>query len=415
MNKLKIINDPVYGFIRVSDPLIFDVIQHTFFQRLRRIKQLGLTYLVYPGATHSRFQHVLGATHLMGLSLQVLREKGADISPDEALAAKLAILLHDIGHGPFSHTLEGIIIENVHHETISEALMQSLNSYFGGKLSLAIRIFNNEYEKKFLHQLVSSQLDMDRLDYLRRDSFFTGVSEGIVGFERIIQMLCVYDNTLAIEAKGIYSAEKFLISRRIMYWQVYLHKTVVAAEMMLIMLMKRARWLHARGVELFLTPAIEQLFSRKVNTTAHETIDADLLLLFTKTDDADIDIMVKYWAGHTDRVLSTLAEGLSVRNLFRLYIYQHQNQMPENYGSQIMNSLMSDYGFTEEECGFLYQHGVLTNNAYKPENGGIHVLLGNNKLVDIAEASDISNVSALSQTVTKYYLFYPKFVEKHLL
>lgn len=407
MNKLKIINDPVYGFIRVSDPLIYDIIHHSYFQRLRHIKQLGLTYLVYPGAVHSRFQHALGATHLMGLALQVLKEKGTDISPEEILAAKLAILLHDVGHGPFSHTLEGILVENVHHETISQALMEKINLYFGKNLDLAIRIFNGQYEKSFLHQLVSSQLDMDRLDYLRRDSFFTGVSEGIVGFERIIQMLHVHNNTLAIEAKGIYSAEKFLISRRIMYWQVYLHKTVVAAEMMLVMLIKRARLVFSKGENIFLTPALTELFSM----TNPESQFDEMLTQFTQIDDSDIDAVIKYWVNHSDRVLSILAKGLVSRNLFRLQIFQEERQMPADFGANILNLLKSKYQFTDDECVYLFAHGVLTNNAYKPETNGIQIYFGNNKLTDIAEASDISNVSALSKTVTKYYLFYPKFLE----
>ncbi|MFN8256845.1 MAG: HD domain-containing protein [Bacteroidales bacterium] len=409
-NKRKIINDPIYGFIQIPSELMFDIISHPLFQRLRRIKQLGLTYYVYPGAMHTRFQHVLGAAHLMKEAINILRQKGHDITDEEAEASLIAILLHDIGHGPFSHTLESSFFKNVPHETVSLSFMKQLNTEFSGKLNTGIEVFTGTYEKKFLHQLVSSQLDMDRLDYLRRDSFYTGVSEGVIGSERIIKMLNIVDNELVIEEKGIYSIEKFLIARRLMYWQVYLHKTVISSEQMLIKLIQRARFVFQSGVELFLTPALKFFFSNSIkDANALDKIIENSIPLeeFSKLDDYDIITCIKEWQFAKDKILSFLSKSLVNRNLYKVEIQSkpfHPQKMDE-----LKNELRNYFNFTENEEKYYLITDTIKNNAYsKNLDERINILLKNGMVEDIAIASDVSNISALSKPVEKYFVCYPK-------
>ena len=356
VNKRKIFNDPIYGFITIPSEIIFDLIEHPYFQRLRRIKQLGLTGLVYPGALHTRFHHAMGAMYLMTQAIDVLRAKGVEITTAEAEGVTLAILLHDIGHGPFSHALESSIVSDVSHEQISEIFMDKLNVEMKGKLSLAIQIFKNEYAKKFLHQLVSSQLDMDRLDYLKRDSFFTGVSEGIISSDRILAMLVVSDDSLAIEAKGIYSIEKFIIARRLMYWQVYLHKTVLGAENLLVNILARAKELAAQGEELFATPAF-QLFLKNRFTKNDFTNNAEVLKAFAALDDNDIFTSVKVWQSHKDFVLSTLCCNMVNRNLFHIEL---QNQPFEHQKiADLKQKVKAKYNLKEDEIRyFVYSDSI---------------------------------------------------------
>lgn len=418
-NKKKIINDPVYGFIKISSSDHFDIIEHPYFQRLRRIKQLGLTSLVYPGATHTRFQHALGSYHLMGLAIQVLRSKGIDISPEEEDAALSAILLHDVGHGPFSHALEKSIIENLNHEDLSLLFIQALNEEFGGKLDLAIQIFTGVYHKKFFHQLISGQLDMDRLDYLKRDSFFTGVTEGVIGSDRIVRMLNVVDDGLVVDHKGIYSIEKFLIARRLMYWQVYLHKTVLSSEILLLNLLKRAKHLAVNGIELFSTPALgrflNQPLTRKdflgndsasktagiITTEIKESLDA-----FASLDDNDIIASAKVWSDHPDKVLSFLSGNLINRILYRIEI--KNESFTSEYVENIRRTVSSIYELDEKDLDYLVYEGSISNNAYRSEDEQIKILFHGNVLKDITEASDMLDVSVLSKTVKKYFLCYPK-------
>ena len=368
MTKRKIINDPVYdGFLSVDDPVILQVIEHPWFQRQRRIKQLGLTYLVYPGAMHTRFSHMLGALNLMGRALEVLKQKGVEITDEECRGAKLAILLHDIGHGPFSHTSERVLVD-VPHEDITLLMMQRINKEMGGALDCAISIFSNTYHKHFLHQLVSSQLDMDRLDYLGRDSFFTGVSEGIVGTDRIISMLNVYDDELVVDEKGIYSIEKFIISRRLMYWQVYMHKTVIAADQVLLSILRRAR-------ELGLSTFNFQL----------STFDLDR---FAGVDDDDIMVAVKQWQHSDDETLSTLCRNLVGRRLPAIRF--------------------SNTPFEGVECDYFHGTGVLRNRSYDFADHEIKVLYKDGRCLPISEASDQLDRHFLEKQVIKYYHYYPK-------
>ncbi|MEO6882826.1 MAG: HD domain-containing protein [Bacteroidia bacterium] len=404
-NKRKIINDPVYGFISIPDELTFDLIEHPYFQRLRRIKQLGLTNLVYPGALHTRFHHALGAMHLMGEAIDVIRSKGHKISAKEAQAVNVAILLHDIGHGPFSHALEKSIVHNISHEDISELFMKKLNTEFNGKLSLAIQIFKNEYKKKFLHQLVSSQLDMDRLDYLKRDSFYTGVSEGVISSDRIIKMLNVVNDELVVEAKGIYSIEKFIIARRLMYWQVYLHKTVLSAEHLLIQILKRAKELALQKVELFCTPAFRE-FLYHHHTKNNFLKDENLLQIFSELDDTDIFASVKAWTKCEDFVLSTLCQKMVNRKLYKTEL---QNQpFDEKIISAYQQKTKKYFGIDEKEISYFTFTGNVTNNAYLPSDIRINILFKNGDVTDIAAASDQLNISMLSKTVRKYFLCFPK-------
>lgn len=410
-NKKKIINDPVYGFINIPSKLIFRIIESPYFQRLRNIKQLGLTNLIYPGANHTRFQHALGAMHLMTQAIDVIRAKGHKISKQEAKSVIIAILLHDIGHGPFSHTLEYSFLNNVSHEDVSLLFMERLNKKFNNKLETAIKIFRNQYPKKFLHQLVSSQLDMDRLDYLKRDSFFTGVSEGVIGSDRIIKMLNVINDNLVVEEKGIYSIEKFLIARRLMYWQVYLHKTVVAAEEMLIKILDRAKHLSLNGVDVPATPNLKFLLkhriSKKVLSSDKKVLNGCTALdVFSQLDDNDIISSVKSWQYHDDKVLAYLSKSLILRRLFKIEI--QDNPFDNSYIEKIKTAVKQKLNFTEKDLSYIVLHDSVSNNAYSISNDNIKILAKNGKLRDIAQASDISNVKALSKTVKKYFLIYPK-------
>jgi len=403
INKRKIINDPIYGFIQIPTNFLFEIIQHHYFQRLRRVTQLGLTSYVYPGATHSRFQHVIGATYLMHQALTVLKEKGQNITDTEYEAALIAILLHDIGHGPFSHTLEKTFLDNFSHEDLSLLFMKKLNTEFDGKLSLGIDIFTNNYHKNFLHQLVSSQLDMDRLDYLRRDSFFTGVSEGVVGSDRIIKMLTTRNNNLMVEEKGIYSVEKFLIARRIMYWQVYLHKTVVSAEQMLIKLIKRAKFVFKTDKNLFLTPNLKFFFDNKIDKNSNP----DFLDYFAGLDDNDILVSIKQWQKHSDFILSFLSKSIINRDLLKIKI--QNNKISENLIDEIKQKTFKKYPINKNELEYLVFTDSVTNNAYSDKiNDKINILGKNEEISDIAVASDVSNVAVLSKMVEKFYICFPK-------
>jgi HD superfamily phosphohydrolase len=405
LNKKKLFNDPVYGFVSIAYETVFDLIEHPYFQRLRNIKQLGLTHLVYPGALHTRFHHALGAMHLMGIALETLKNKGVAITEEEAEAVTIAILLHDIGHGPFSHALESCIVPGVQHEALSVLIMHRLNKTFNGKLSLAIAIFENKYEKKFLHQLVSSQLDMDRLDYLNRDSFYTGVSEGVIGFDRILKMLHVVNDELVVEEKGIYSIEKFLISRRLMYWQVYLHKTVIAAEQLLVKIFQRAKAIANKGVPLFASPSFNLLLANKISTEAF--YENELYLdAFMKLDDSDLFSAIKVWAEHEDLILAKLCKLLIDRKLFTIEM-QNEAFTPKSIQAH-KDKLTISFPLTSEEQDYFIFSGKITNNAYNMEVGKINILTKSKGLIDIADASDNLNLSALSKTVEKYFICYPK-------
>ena len=408
-NKRKIINDPVYGFISIPDELIFDVIEHPWFQRLRRIKQLGLTQLVYPGALHTRFHHALGAMHLMQQAIETLRLKGQRITEDEAKGVLLAILLHDIGHGPYSHALEHSIVENMDHEDLSLLFIEQLNRHFDNQLETALAIFSNRYPKRFLHQLVASQLDMDRLDYLKRDSFFTGVSEGVISTDRIIKMLNVANDELVVEAKGIYSVEKFIIARRLMYWQVYFHKTVLSAEQMIIKLLQRAQMLAQQGSLLFATPALLKFLKNKYSRQDFNQ-DPGLLEAFAMLDDFDILASMKVWCGHEDKILSLLSCFLTQRKLFAVDI--SGNPANEAHLTELKQQTAARFGISPDEAGFLVFSGTITNNAYDPEKDKILILNKDGSLDDIARASDQLNVSVLSAPVSKYYTGYPKVLRK---
>jgi len=405
LNKKKIINDPVYGFISIPSELVYDVISHPYFQRLRYIKQLGMTHLVYPGALHTRFHHALGAMHLMSLAIEVLRSKGHTITEGEEEAATLAILLHDIGHGPFSHALEHSLVTGIKHEDISSKLMQDLNDHFDGKLSHAIEVFNGTYPKRFLHQLISGQLDLDRMDYLNRDSFFTGVSEGVISFDRIIKMFNVFDDDLVIEEKGIYSIEKFLIARRLMYWQVYLHKTVISGEMILVKLLERAKELAAAGEDLFASPSLNYFLKNDISETnffeQHENLEH-----FTNLDDQDIYAAVKVWVKHPDKILSKLCQMLTARNLYKV---EMGNEMaPKDRVDFLKNATIDLLNIKPEEARYFVFTDAIQNRAYNAGVGNIKILMKNNDIVDIAKASDLSNLESLQKTVEKYILCYPR-------
>ncbi len=406
INKRKIINDPVYGFINIPYELLFDIIEHPYFQRLRRIKQLGLTFLVYPGASHTRFQHALGAMHLMTLAIDILKQKGTIITDKEAEAACAAILLHDIGHGPFSHALENSIIPHCSHEQLSKLIMHSLNNEMGGKLDLAIELFEGNYQKKFLHQLITSQLDVDRLDYLRRDSFFSGVSEGVIGSDRIIKMLEVVDDELVIESKGIYSIEKFLIARRLMYWQVYLHKTVLASELMLEKVLKRARELSLMGINLFASPALKYYLQ---NNTFEDI--SRMLNNFVELDDYDILSALKEWQKSDDIALKTLADGIVNRNIYKIIIDKNTNHYHQI--SRIKELILSHYKISEDLIDYFMFEGEICNNAYSIKDDKINIYKNGIK-EDIILASDMLNIDVLGKTVKKHYLCYPKYIHKEL-
>lgn len=406
LNKRKIINDPVHGFVSIPTDFIFDLIEHSYFQRLRRIRQLGLTNYVYPGATHSRFQHTIGALHLMTLALECLQSKNIKISDQEEEAVLIAILLHDIGHGPFSHALEETIIPGIHHEEISQLLMQDLNQEFTGRLDLAIKIFNNRHPKKFLHQLVSSQLDMDRLDYIKRDSFFSGVIEGTIGTDRIIKMLNVHNDQLVVEKKGIYSVEKFLIARRLMYWQVYFHKTVVAAEYLLVKMLKRAKYVASFDKELFATPALEYFLFNPINEHSFKKNIPETIHWFIKLDDNDIMASAKEWADHSDKVLSQLAVNLVDRKLPMVKI--SEQQVDKTRVDRIKQQIMIRYNVSDEEAEYLIFEGEISNNAFSSREDMIQILINKNETKDIAEVSDILNIPYLQRPEKKYFLCFPK-------
>ncbi|HJN05353.1 MAG TPA: HD domain-containing protein [Bacteroidales bacterium] len=405
LNKRKIFNDPVYGFVTVPNELIFDIIEHQYFQRLRRIKQLGLTHLVYPGALHTRFQHSIGAMHLMIKAINELKFKGHDISDEESLGVYIAILLHDIGHGPYSHSLEHSIVVGINHEQISRIFMDRLNCSFNGKLDIALSIFKGEYKKKFLHKLVSGQFDMDRLDYLKRDSFFTGVSEGIVNYERLLNMLNVVDDELVIEAKGIYSVEKFIAARRLMYWQVYLHKTVLVAEFTIMKVLKRAKQLRLNGIELFATPAFDFFLRNKITINEFEN-NREVLENFTRLDDYDIFTSMKVWTTHSDPILSRLSSSIINRRLPKVEI---QNEPFDNeFVENIKKETMLELKLEEDEIDYFVINDKTSNFTYKIGTDKIGILNKNGMVMDIAEASDQLNISLLSKPTTKYFLCYPK-------
>jgi len=404
-NKKKIFNDPVYGFINIPDEFIFDLIEHPYFQRLRRICQLGLTHLVYPGALHTRFHHVLGAMHLMTQAVSVIRRKGHDITPQEEQAFFLAIFLYDLWYGTFSHALEYDIVNHVSHEAISGFFIERLSKEFDGKLDLALLIFQNKYSKKpFLYQLVSSQLDMDRLDYLNRDSFFTGVTEGQIGADRIIEMLNVHNGNLVLEEKAIYSIEKFLVSRRFMYWQVYLHKTVVSAEFMLIHILRRAKELVLQGKELFASPALMYFLKHNITETDFKTNPA-VLDTFAKLDDFDITSAIKVWQDSDDKILSILSKKLINRELFKIEVSKTEFS-PERI--KVEKELIRDkYQLVGNEVDYFVYSETLVNNAYNQNKQNINLILKNGEIMDVSKASDNYNLSALASPVEKYCLCYP--------
>jgi HD superfamily phosphohydrolase len=408
-NKKKIINDPVHGFISISWDIIFDLIEHPYFQRLQRIRQLGLTSFVYPGATHTRFQHALGATHLMNTAINVLRQKGHIITDEEAEAANIAILLHDIGHGPFSHALENTILRGINHEELSLLFMHDLNASFGGRLDMAIEIFTGKYRKKFLHQLVASQLDMDRLDYLKRDSFFTGVIEGVIGSDRIVRMLNVLNDKLVVDIKGIYSIEKFLIARRLMYWQVYFHKGVLASEILLVNILKRAKELIQKSNLPPATPALQYFLTNNFSYSDFITGDKTILDHYAKLDDNDIISSAKIWADFTDPVLSRLCNNMLNRKLFRIEL--QKEKFPEMKINQIRNAVMKKYGINTSEAEYFVINDSISNYAYSSDDERIQILYHNGELKDVTEASDMPDMSILTKTVTKNYLCYPKEIE----
>ena len=404
-NKTKILYDPIYGFTNISNALIFDLIEHPYFQRLRRISQLGLTYLVYPGAYHTRFHHALGAMHLMQRAISTLRSKGHEITSEEQQAVLIAILLHDVGHGPFSHALEHSIVSGINHEDISMLIMDKLNEEFKGKLSLAIEIFKNKYPKAFLYQLISSQLDVDRLDYLKRDSFYSGVSEGIINSDRIISMLNVSNGNLVVDAKAIYSIEKFIIARRLMYWQVYLHKTVLSAEFSLVEALKRAKTLVKKGINIFSTSALREFL---INDHSLENFNSNskLLDLFCQIDDIDIMSSIKEWARHPDTVLSVLSRNIIERKLLKIEL--QDKKFDTLYIDQIKDKVAKNYGIDAENSSHLVFTNQIDNKAYNPKKDKINLLYKDGKIKDIAEAADQLNISVLGQTVTKHFLCYPK-------
>lgn len=406
MNKRKILNDPVYGFITIPDEFIFDLINQPLFQRLNRIRQLGLTYMVYPGAHHTRFHHAIGAMHLMDEAISVLQQKGFEVDEKERQAALVAILLHDIGHGPFSHALEHSLIHGVNHEDISLRLMKMLEEKYGEIMKMSIEIFQNTYFKKFLHQLVSGQLDVDRLDYLMRDSFFTGVSEGIIGTERILKMMCVNNGDLAVEEKGIYSIEKFIMARRLMYWQVYLHKTVVSAETMMINALKRAQELALSGEKLFASPALAYFLE---NNVEKNDLNDEVMSKFLLLDDSDIITSIKVWQNHEDKILNQLAFGLVNRQLFRTRLSSEKSILEEK--QKIQEKIQEQFLVSEKEAMYFLASGSIENNTYNPDLEKIWISMKDQSRKNITEASDQLDYHTLSKVIKKYYLSYPKAIQ----
>ena len=405
MNKNKIINDPVYGFIPIKSRKIFDLLEHPFIQRMRRIRQLGLAEMVYPGAIHTRFHHALGAMHLMKQALEILKSKGIDLSDEEIEAAQIATLLHDTGHGPFSHSLEETLFENIKHESLSFLFMKELNHQFNGELSLAVKIFQNTYSKKFLHQLVSSQLDIDRLDYLNRDSFFSGVSEGAVGTDRIIAMLNVARGQLVVEEKGIYNIENFLNARRLMYWQVYLHKTCVSAERLLVNIMKRAQYIAGSGEQLPSSEALSFFLYHHL-TLEDFAEDKKILTLFGNLDDYDVWGAIKQWQSHRDPVLSQLCKMLLQRKLFQIKFSTTPIQKTEV--EKVKENISKEWKLRKSDVAYMFSHGTVSNEAYLSERNSIQILMKSGELLDVAQASDLPNIKAMSKIVKKNYLCWPK-------
>jgi len=403
INKLKIFNDPIYGFITIPNALIYDLIQHPYFQRLRRISQMGLSYLVYPGANHTRFHHALGCMHLMQKAVEVLRFKGVSITTEEENALYIAILLHDIGHGPFSHAMEKSIVEDVHHEEISLLFMHQLNVEFNGQLSLAIQVFEGDYHRKFMLQLISSQLDMDRMDYLKRDSFYSGVAEGNVNSERLIQMMNVVDDVLVIEEKGIYSVEKFLMSRRLMYWQAYLHKTSLVAELILTRILKRAKELTLKGMVL---PCSEPLQFFLQNKITLDTFNTGTLDLFSQLDDFDIISALKSWQRQNDFILSSLSKMIINRDLLKIKLTSEK--VPVEDLQPLKERFASDNNISITETNYFIFKGKIKNQAYSKEQEPIRILKKDKTVEDVIESSDQLNLKSLSKSVTKYYICFPK-------
>ena len=398
-NKLKIVNDPVYGFIHIPNAFILDLIEHPYFQRLCRISQMGLSYLVYPGARHTRFHHALGCMFLMQQAIQTLRYKQIEITPEEEEALYIAILLHDIGHGPFSHAMEHSIVEGISHEEISLAFMQALNEQFEGRLSLAIEIFQKKYKKQFMNQLISSQLDMDRLDYLKRDSFYSGVSEGNINSQRIIAMLTVKDDTLIVEEKGIYSIEEFLVARRLMYWQVYLHKTSIGAEFVLVKLLARVKELTHQGKKLPMTTALRFFVE---NHITKETFDSHALELFAQLDDYDIISGLKEWQYGEDWVLAKLSQMILNRDLLRVRLYR--SPVEKEKVQELLREAAEQLQIPEELASYFVFTGEISNTAYRKDEQNILIYTKNNKIIDVTKASDQMNLDTLATKVTKYYL-----------
>ncbi len=403
-NKRKIFNDPVYGFVNIPTDLIFDLIEHPIFQRLRRIKQMGTADYVYPGALHTRFHHAMGAMHLMGEAIKILQSKGIEISEKEKESAQMAILLHDIGHGPFSHVLEHTILNKVHHEHISALLMQHLNIYFEGKLSTALEMFNGTYPRAFFHQLISSQLDMDRMDYLCRDSFFSGVVEGQIGVDRIIKMLNVVENQLVVEEKGLLSVEDFLHARRLMYWQAYLHKTSICTEVMLVQIIKRAREILKNQEIIFVTPSFYLFLNENVSLEDFQSKDI-YLNSFVEIDDSDIWACIKVWQHHEDTLLRTLCRDLLNRNLFKIIL--SNEPIPSDEINRIKKTLL-DKGIESDQLPYLVIEGSVSNKGYISNQESIKILRKNNEIIDIAEASDLPTIKALTNIVKKYYVCWGK-------
>ncbi len=402
MNKFKIFNDPIYGFINIPSALIFDIIEHPYFQRLRRISQMGLSHFVYPGAHHTRFEHAIGAMYLMQKTIRTLKSKDIKISDREAEALLISILLHDIGHGPFSHTLEHSLVTNIKHEEISLLFMKELNKEFKGKLSLAIEIFQGKYKRQFFNQLVSGQLDIDRLDYLKRDSFYTGVTEGNINAERIISMLNVVDDQLVVEEKGIYSVEKFIVARRLMYWMVYLHKTSLVADHILVNILKRAKELIINGDDLESSKPLK-LFLKYDN---NKNFDKTTLKNFAEIDDHDIIMAVKLWIHHSDYVLSSLCRSLLNRKLPKIII--QDKKFSKNLISGIKSDTILKLGIDTKHIEYFVKNGIIENQAYDLNENSINILYKSGELIDITRASDHLNLLALTKTVVKHFIYYPK-------
>ena len=403
INKNKIFNDPVYGFITLPSDLIFDIIEHPWFQRLRRIRQLGLTHMVYPGALHTRFHHALGALHLMTEAIESIKSKGHEITKEEETGAHIAILLHDIGHGPFSHALENSLVTGISHEMLSNLMMEELNKEFNGQLTIAIEIFKNTYKKKFLHQLVSSQLDMDRLDYLNRDSFYTGVMEGTIGSQRIIKMLNVFNDELVVDEKGLYSIEKFIISRRLMYWQVYLHKTVLSAENMLVNILKRAKELAKSGSELFSTPALAYFLQNDINAENLKNKE-EFLDVFSQLDDYDIYCTIKVWCKHSDIVLSMLCKGMINRKLYKISLQRDEFDHSTLIGFN--EKISRHWSIKKEDYHYFAFSGKISNSDYNPLGEPIKILMRNQQSVTLLGDNEKMDVAILSTPVNKYFLCY---------